>query len=401
MQDDAVGALRAWNTVDQPRLDLVRISGLTRSRYQTIVDAIGLTSGALLTPAAFIQARHRVEDLPDRSSSQLSLRPGEDGFASVDVAIAERSGLPGGYAEWTALGIRAAVERDVDVTLPGFTGQGEIWSAAWRWWTNRPRVAFAFAAPHVTGLRGVWRVEGSWEAETYAVGAGTLRESWTHGGLTVSDWLGPHLRYSASGGFDSWSGGRQAVAVGGTLERRLLADRIAVAGTATAWLPAAGEPNVAFNTIGIRARARTPSPRTWAYDVVAGATRASDTAPFAIWSGAGEGHARPNLLRAHPLLDDGIIDAGEDSAFGRTLRYANAEGQRWLARPSLVRTAVAAFVDIAQATRGATAAYGPMQTDVGAGLRLRIPGAQGTLRVDGAHGLRDGANAITVGWTMR
>ena len=38
------------------------------------------------------------------------------------------------------------------------------------------------------------------------------------------------------------------------------------------------------------------------------------------------------------------------------------------------------------------------QIDVGGGLRLRIPGAAGTLRVDVAHGMRDDADALTVGW---
>ena len=42
---------------------------------------------------------------------------------------------------------------------------------------------------------------------------------------------------------------------------------------------------------------------------------------------------------------------------------------------------------------GATA-----QVDVGAGLRVSLPFA-GVLRLDYAHGLRDGADAWSVGWT--
>ena len=43
-----------------------------------------------------------------------------------------------------------------------------------------------------------------------------------------------------------------------------------------------------------------------------------------------------------------------------------------------------------------------MQTirDVGIGLRLKVPGANGTLRVDLGYGLRDAAHALTVGWKL-
>ena len=60
-------------------------------------------------------------------------------------------------------------------------------------------------------------------------------------------------------------------------------------------------------------------------------------------------------------------------------------------------TASAGFVDAAQASR--TVAPGePIQIDFGAGLRVNVPGAAGVLRVDLAHGIRDGATALTVGW---
>ena len=77
---------------------------------------------------------------------------------------------------------------------------------------------------------------------------------------------------------------------------------------------------------------------------------------------------------------------------------ASTEAQRWLDRPSLVRVGLAGFVDIARATRGAATVSGAMHVDVGGGLRIRIPGTEGVLRIDAAHGVRDGANALTVGW---
>ena len=122
------------------------------------------------------------------------------------------------------------------------------------------------------------------------------------------------------------------------------------------------------------------------------------SAPRALWPGAGEGRARPGLLRAHPLLEDNII-AGP--VFGRRVLALNAEGQRWFARPGLVRIAAAGFVDAAGASDRLPGTGGKAsQVDIGAGVRLRLPGGEGTLRVDYAHGLRDGADAVTIGWQV-
>ncbi len=60
----------------------------------------------------------------------------------------------------------------------------------------------------------------------------------------------------------------------------------------------------------------------------AGAVNVSDAAPLGVWSGAGEGHARVVLLRAHPLLRDGVID--RDATFARSITHANVEVQRWM-----------------------------------------------------------------------
>ncbi len=113
-----------------------------------------------------------------------------------------------------------------------------------------------------------------------------------------------------------------------------------------------------------------------------------------------KGLVRDPLLRAHPLLSDGVVDLTSSSAFGRTLAYGSAEEQRWFERPVLVRVGVAGFVDVARATRQAAAGTTPVQVDIGVGLRFKIPGQTGVLRADIAHGLRDGSNALTFGWLL-
>jgi hypothetical protein len=42
MQDDVDGALRAWNRIGEPQIDLVRVEGLDRTRYATIEDLLSL-----------------------------------------------------------------------------------------------------------------------------------------------------------------------------------------------------------------------------------------------------------------------------------------------------------------------------------------------------------------------
>ena len=405
MQDDFAGTLQAWNQIGKPLVNLVRIDGLSNTRFQLIAAVMDLRPNMVLTEGAFRLADRRLQDLPGQSAARLTFRPEPDGYVTVTAALVERSGPPRTAAAWTATGIQTAIEREARVNIPGPTGQGEMWSAGWRWWRGRPRVALGFAAPQTGALRGVWRVDASWESQTYAAGgldahgaAGSFDESRAHVGLSLSDWIGANHRYSVSAGADSWRGpthtGRTAFA-GGSFERRWQNDRWSLLGTGTAWFPAP------FSAAGVRAAFRSSrSAEGWVYLADAGVERASDSAPLAIWPGAGEGHSRLTLLRAHPLLDSGAIDLERQSAFGRTLAYSHAEAQRWIASGAPVRFGVAAFADLAAASRRSPpAGRGPTQIDLGTGLRVRIPGAAaGTLRVDFAHGLRDGANAVTFGW---
>src|SRR4029079_2510039 len=172
-------------------------------------------------------------------------------------------------------------------------------------------------------------------------------ESRTHGGLAVSDWLSGDIRYQMSTGLDSWSGGQKTVAIGAALERVAFGDRLSLSIDAAQWAPLNG--GSAFRSIGAHAIARSSTEtRDWVVRATAGFERVSDAAPFALWPGAGEGQVRGTLLlRAHPLLRDGVVDVSGSSAFGRTLTSGGVELQRRLERPALVRVGIAGFADLA------------------------------------------------------
>ena len=252
MQDDPVGALRAWNQIGKPRVNRVRIDGLHHTRYQTVAELLAIQPNMLLTAELFERARRRLGELPDRAATRLAVRPEADGFATVDVVVVERASVPAGAVAWAGAAARAAINREIATALPGADGQGDVWSASWRWWSNRPGVTVGFAAPRVGGLPGVWRFEGAWQSDTYRTTTSSqIVESRTHGGLAVSDWLSGSVRYQISTGVDSWSGGRKAVSIAAALERVAFGDRLSLSIDAAQWAP-----------LGERDRVPTPLART-------------------------------------------------------------------------------------------------------------------------------------------
>jgi hypothetical protein len=170
-------------------------------------------------------------------------------------------------------------------------------------------------------------------------------------------------------------------------------DRLGVEAGATAWR-GSGQ---GFAAADARARWRSKAASTGTvWLTTAGYQVAANAAPASLWPGADTGHARDVLLRAHPLLEDGVIAGG---VFGRRIAFANAEVQHWVQprRLRLVRAAPAVFLDVARATRGLPASDTRLHYDAGAGMRIALLGF-GILRIDVARGLRDGRTAFSVGW---
>ncbi len=389
LEDRPDDALDAWNDVGEPVVDIVNVTGLGRTRYQVVASTVGLQPRTLLTRAALQRARRRLAELPAAQTTRVGYRPGENGSAQVDAVILERSLLPSSPVLLAAIGIRAITDRELSAGLANPSGGGELWTASWRWWEHRPRVALGFAAPAPFG--GVWGVDAFRERQTYANAGSTIVETRTRAGFHVSDWTRTGFRWDAGLAFDRWRDTGRAVSLTFSGLQRLAGDRAQVEARAGAW---AGD--VRTWTLGLRTdwRSRARNERT-VWIGRAGVEAAADDAPLALWPGAGTGQGRDVLLRAHPLLDGGVID---DGVFGRRLAHGGVEWRRWL-QPGRkpLRIAPALFVDAARAFAGVESSDRRWHSDLGAGLRMALPGA-GVVRIDVARGLRDGATALSVGW---
>ena len=81
VQNNRTGALDAWNRAGEPRLDLVRIDGLARTRHRVVEQLVGASSGDLLTSESFTRARRRLSELPAASAARLDYVPVSGGLA--------------------------------------------------------------------------------------------------------------------------------------------------------------------------------------------------------------------------------------------------------------------------------------------------------------------------------
>jgi len=406
LMGDEEGALRAWNQVSEPRVDLARVDGLARIRYRAVAGQLGLPPGRLLTSRAFVRARRRLAEMPAQSEARLSLTPLAHGSAQVKVALLERPLFFDGPLDAGGAGLKALAEREVSLRVASPTGNGELWTAGYRWQQERPRASLALAVPAPGGRPGVWRVEGFWERQAYAGEAPSgpdgaarptvTREERRRTALSFADWIASNLRLEVGAASDKWSGRGAYLSLGGKVEARLAGDRLALSAEAAQW--ASLESGVPFEAGGLLARWSTKNLDRGGWLARVGVSGATSDAPLALWPGAGTGRGRAPLLRAHPLLDNGVV-AGR--AFGRTLVHTGLERQAWACTIKSLRLGWSLFVDGAKPWDPLRSARVPWQVDGGAGIRLAGLGTGGELRIAAAHGLEDGSSAISVGWDIR
>lgn len=393
LNDEPGPALSAWNQMARPTVDLVKVHGVRRTRHPVVAALMNLQPELVLTPGRLGRAARRLDELPSAAATRVQFRPLAGGRVEIEAAVVERPALPRGVTPIVAAAARAVLQNEIRVEVAAPTRSGELLTAAWRWSADRPRLAVSLAVPAVSWLPGITSVEGSWERQTYLAPT-TLRTERRHAGLRVADWASGRVRWSTGVGFDRWADDSH-VSTDAALDLRLLEDRVSLAAEVGAWMPVGSgqQFTVGGGASAWRSTADRAKPQ---WSAVAGYAIASARAPLDLWPGAGTGHSREPLLRAHPLLEDGVV-TGE--IFGRRLVHGTLEYRHPL--PMLVAGTLqlAIFADTARAWhRLGSAAAAATHTDVGAGLRVSLPGKGGTLRIDLARGMRDKRMVVSAGW---
>ena len=376
LEGDTVGAIAAWNQRGEPRVDLARVDGLSRTRYDVVAGMLDLPARTMLTRDRLDRAARRVAAVPAVQLSRVDFSPREDGSATVNVAVVERPLAPASRAEIAVSAIEAATRREAHINVSSPSGNGELWTASARWWAGRPRVAVALAVPKLARWTGQWRIDGEWERQTYQLSSTTIESERRHASVSFGDWASGRVRWRLGTAIDRWNDGVTQLSILGEIERRFAGDHVAVnvESRAGARFGAA--------TVSTRWRSSLDALSGWqATGALAGVT---PTAPLDLWSGGDTGVVRSTLLRAHPLLEDGAIRAAE---LRQVLPNASLEYQRRVATYPVMQVGWAAFVD-------ATSRH----VDTGVGLRFKLSGSPSLLRIDVARGVRDGATALSVSW---
>jgi predicted double-glycine peptidase len=392
------GALDAWNRADEPRIDAIDIHGAERTPHPVVVRAAGLEPRQLLTSSALEQALRRLSDLPVASNARITYEPLGEGLVRVDAVIDERPRVPRGWIALATLGARALLQHEARVDVSGALGLGEAAGGSWRWLNGRPRVRFDFAAPSPGRLPGVLSVDWSWEQQSYSrvtPGApATVRLTRRRAAFHLSDWQSAWARWQLGVAVDRFDA-RNTAALEGVLDLRFAADRVALVTSAEWWVPLRAPG--AFTSGGFLAAWRSTADHTHpSLSAMTQIRAASPRAPLDLWHGAGTGQGRSGLLRAHPLLDDGVFVG---PVFGRVVAHGSVEYTRPVVQAMGGSLAIAGFVDAARAWRRLNAP-GPsaLYVDAGIGLRARTPGRGGMIRLDVAHGLRGGGTTVSGGW---
>jgi predicted double-glycine peptidase len=384
IEDDPLGALRAWNRAMEPRLDLVQIDGLRHTRHRVVERLLDVKVGEVLTAGDFTRARRRLGELPSAATVRLTYQPAAGGRAELRGAVVERPLLPTSPLSLVAIGVSAAAAREVSVASGSVTGGGEQNAAAWRFWPHRERIALGVRAPPPWG--GTWAIEGYDERQGFTGGMFEERER-SGALLSQSDWITDHVRWTLGVGMDQWRGGGTLATVAGAARLVSRGDRWDVRADARTWMR--GSP---FTVGSVAARLQSSVEQRGLVWIVAGAIDAvSARTPGDLWAAGDTGAARTTLLRAHPVLSNGRLRI---SRIGRLVQTATVEGQRWWRVAGPIRAAAAAFVDVGRTS--ARPAGAPLRdVDAGIGGRFAAPGMPGTLSINLATG-SDGATALSL-----
>lgn len=385
VQGDAPGALAAWNLAGEPTIDLISIDGLDRTRFRAVERHMDVRAGTLLTPQLLERTRQQLKELPMALTATTEYVPVEQGRAELRVHVVERPLMPRGALHLAALGARTAVRREITWPIASLSGGGELLSASWRFWPDRPRYGVTLSAPLPIGII---HVEAYGERQPFS-GTAAPPSARAGGWAGLSQWATSRVRWTLRAGGDRWRTSGTFGGLGASVRTRISRADIDV-GT-TIWT---GPATFAATRVTGDWRSSREQTGTVLHARVA-LERIDGNAPMDLWPAGDVGHARTTLLRAHPVLDGGRLRIDR---LGRTLHTGSVGIVRWLPALGPLRTGVDGFLDTGLTGRRVDNTL-VADADLGAGIRFALPGMSGAFQVNAARGLRDGHHAVSLLWT--
>jgi hypothetical protein len=396
---DREGALRAWNRVSRPTVDLVRIDGVRTIRFREIAGAISAPPGTLLTPSRLALARRRLSDVPALRQSAVGYQPVPGGLAEVRASIVERP-LVGSVWRLAAAGaIGAIAQSEVSLEVANPTGGGEMWTGIWRWTPARPRGAIRLEMPADPGFRGILTIEGDWERFRFVLdSAGTplFEETRRSAIVGFGGWVTAGVRPLVAFRLERWSGNRNYLAGSIGAEVRARDNRFEL--TARTEYAVALSAHPPYTTGWARAAwASSLGLDRAAWSARVGFDWAGRHAPLGTWPLAGKDLSWALPLRAHTLTTGGALSG---RSAGRGITSAGLAADRPFYRKGPLIFGAGLFFDAAQIFAPADGSrQNRFYLDGGGGLRVGLADGQfGVLRIDLSRGLvADQRTALTVG----
>lgn len=401
---DRTGALVAWGRVGGPRVDLVSVDGIHRTRFAAAERALDLRPGLVLTANRLALARRRVADIPAFAFADVDYLPVGGGLVEVRAVVVERPLVEPVRRQLIRGAIGAFARRELGFDVLSPLRSGEQWSAQWRWQPANPRRAGRLEIPVTLGIPGAVELEQSWEEYRFADRAPlepvpTEQRRGTRIGFR--GWLRRNLEMTSALRYERWreAGDFLVLGFGGAMHSRR--DRVVLMVQGEESLPLKGQSGY----VRAQAGAAWRLPAGFAgleWSMRAGVDVASPSTPRGLWPIAGGNAGKPIPLRAHRSVVD---DSLPTSRSGQQTLHGGVAVDRALVSLGPVPLGIGAFVDLAAVMVAGSGRRSYL--DVGAGLRLGIPGAPASaLRIDVARGmLTDRRWGISVGlehpWPMR
>lgn len=416
LQDDTRGALRAWSH-GRPLVirDIeVRILGHGGPRASGADPAriAGIATGRPLTTEGLVRGERRLSALPAASRARLEYRALSGGEAAVEGAVVLRGGNPFTGPDLIAHGLRL-LGRRVHLVSADPLGRLEQWELDGTIEGSLRRGTLSLAHP-APGSLGVWRWEVDHRVGRYGrAGRETaVREERSGLGWTHTQWVTASLQGRALGRMDLRPGRGTFAGAGVGWTLLPLSERSSLTAEGMGWVRIgetaspdrdAGDPT-RFGRIEIRASLHpfTPPALRAPSGIAArlGVVAVSSALPPDLVPRIGAGGNSALLMRARSDLDsEGVV---RPIFPGSAWIHGGVEFLRPVRSIGPVGIGVAVFADGIRVLASDRSEVDPTAREgavhLGAGVRARVPGVDGWLRVDWAIDPADGASRLSAAW---